>query len=83
MNNGQLTEALASPTPIEASPSRVSPGEVMRRVNELLVSLGYTGLGVIAVSPKFGNTVNPLEFMPDGWRLAIVPVKNDNNSVLS
>lgn len=81
--NGTLTatEARAIPgveaqtRPDEQSPVDVAPDEVMKQVGNLLTSLGYSGLGAILVTPKFGTPVNPYEFVPEGWGIRIVPVK--------
>lgn len=59
---------------------QVLPDEAMRQIQELLKSLGYDGLGAVAVSPKYRNQVNPLEFIPDGWQLVIVPVKHESHN---
>lgn len=65
----------AQTRPDEQSPVDVAPDEVMKRVGDLLTSLGYSGLGAILVTPKFGTPVNPYEFVPEGWGIRIVPVK--------
>lgn len=65
----------AQARPDEQSPVDVAPDEVMKQVGDLLIGLGYSGLGAILVTPKFGTPVNPYEFVPEGWGIRIVPVK--------
>lgn len=71
--NGTLTPTEARAI-LEQVPT-VTPQEAMQQVAELLASLGYDDLAAVAVSPRFGNQVNPYEFIPDGWRLVILPMK--------
>lgn len=54
------------------------PDDIMNQIAALLQAAGYAGLDVVAIGPRTGQPANPLDFLPEGWRLKIVLVKNDN-----
>lgn len=62
-------------------PTQPDKPDIMAQLAALLQSAGYAGLGVVAIGPRTGSAANPLDFLPEGWQLQIVPI-NGRNTVL-
>ncbi len=52
----------------------IHPDDALRQIQALCDQLGYS-LGVVVIGPRTGSAANPLDFLPEGWQVRVIVVK--------